>query len=288
VKFNCAFEDCNSKFVLLPTGEKQSVKVTNLGPVQANGSGSFTKTFNVPNYLPGGYPIGATGSQSLNLVKTIFTITAPFGIQVAPTSGPGGMNAVVTGQGFQPNEQVTLKFNCARKDCTSIQSLVPGANAQKTTVRTLGPVNADGSGTISKNIVIPIFNQGTWTIGAIGATGDFTTTTFTITAPLTPAITVTPNSGVSGAVNTSTSTKVTVNGSGYLPNEPVTVKFNCATATCGSTQLMGTPTTDGSGNFSLINVQIPSKWSNGPVKIGAKGGSSNAFATNTFTVTGQA
>jgi subtilisin family serine protease len=82
-------------------------------------------------------------------------------IRTNPPSGPAGSTTTVNGQGFSPNESVTISF----------------ANA------VVGTATADGTGAFSKTITVPSGSRrGGHLISAVGATSLLTTqTTFKVT-----------------------------------------------------------------------------------------------------------
>lgn len=115
---------------------------------------------------------------------------------------------------------------------------------------------------------------GSYPIVSVGqASGSVATSTFS----LAPSLSITPNRGAHGST-------ATLAGKGYRAAETVTVKWNCATATCASKTILGTATTNANGNFSGLSVTIPTTATLGTYYIGGRG-SSGTFAKTTFTVT---
>lgn len=142
----------------------------------------------------------------------------------------------------------------------------------------LGTASADGSGSFTTHVVIPLFApRGPHSLGAIGMSSRrFARAIFTITAR--PSMAVSPNTGPAGSA-------ITVKGSGFAANESVPIKFYCWPNNCGSgTFGLGTAVTDGSGTFSLT-TNVPHHAPLGPHGIGGTGSSSGLFANTVFTVT---
>jgi hypothetical protein len=90
-----------------------------------------------------------------------------------------------------------------------------------------------------------------------------------------PTLSAAPYKGPQGAV-------VTIVGGDFGASEPVTIKWDCGTVSCSSTTVLGTPTSDGSGAFS-VPVTIPNDAPAASYKIGARD-SDGRFATTKFTV----
>jgi hypothetical protein len=95
---------------------------------------------------------------------------------------------------------------------------------------------------------------------------------------VTPSLKLSKTSGSPG-------TTLTISGSGYGANETVTIKWNCASSTCSSSTVLGTVTTNSTGQFSGLSITIPSTATAGSYPIGGKGGTSGAFTDVSFTVT---
>jgi hypothetical protein len=112
---------------------------TVLATPPADSTGAFSIGVTVPSPSPyGRYYVGAIdsgGGFAPTQLKVVPSLT------ISPIKGAQGSSATVTGDGFAPDDTVTLLWNCA-----------PGACASPTT---LGHPDADGNGHLSAPVTIP-------------------------------------------------------------------------------------------------------------------------------------
>jgi hypothetical protein len=208
---------------------------------------------------------GGTGTPVSAGVNFSPWMDGPLGtpaLSLAPAQGAPGASLSLSGTGFGPNETVTIKWNCASSTCSS------------TTV--LGTVTTDANGDFfNLSVQVPAnVPSGSYPIGALGGTsGNFASLAFTIQ----PGLSLSASSAPQGAT-------IQVSGSGYGPNETVTIKWNCAASSCTSTVVLGTVTTDANGSFSKLSIQIPTTALYGSYPIGGLGGTSAGFASVTFSI----
>lgn len=143
----------------------------------------------------------------------------------------------------------------------------------------LGSTTTNAMGTFAGNMAlaftVPLSPTGTYPVVSVGqSSGAVVTSTFTIM----PSLTITPVHGVPGSV-------ATIVGIGYGAKETVTIKWNCGTATCGSTLALGARSTNASGDFNRLHVTIPTTATIGTYPVAGIGKVSRAFAKTMFKVT---
>lgn len=214
-------------------------------------SGAFVDTFSVPQAISGTHSLIALGASSG------LTATVPFTILPAAVllhaQGTGGAKNVLYGTGFGPSELVRGYWNKQPFTVTATTTAL---------------------GSFGLSFTVPFSPAGAYAVYGVGQSSKaFGLAFFTIK----PALYLKPASGKAGS-------KVQVVGTGYGAHETVTLKDDCATPSCASTTVLGTPTTNGNGIFATT-VTIPVSSSTGAHSIGAKGGTSGVFATSSFTVT---
>jgi hypothetical protein len=139
--------------------------------VTTDGSGTFTNFgFTVPvNATAGTFAVTATGTKSNRTGVAGLTVVAfTPSLAVSPTSSTPGAQVTVTGQGFAPNEVVTLALN-GQALATSPSTLTTSA-----------------SGTFSATVTVPATAlAGANTLAATGATSRGTATaTLTVNLPV--------------------------------------------------------------------------------------------------------
>jgi hypothetical protein len=213
-----------------------------LGTVASNSTGSFNYTMTVPSVTAGSYVVKAVDTYANNATST-FTVAAA--LIVNPASSVNGGTVAVTGSGFVPNAAVNI--------------LIDNSSATS--------VNADSNGNIAiAAFSFPPLTGGSHIIKAI----DSSSNTATATLKITPAITLTPNSGQSG-------TTVQVRGNGFIASSAVTLSVD-GTRLTTSPSVFGA---DSSGNI-IVSFAIPSL-SGGTHTITANDGTSSATAA--FSVT---
>ena len=183
------------------------------------------------------------------LLAPAATLVSAAGISVSPSSGAIGTTTSVSGSGFVANTTVRVLFN--------------GSGGSQ-----IGSESSDGSGNLPGFNVGPIPNvvAGTYQIFATDDHGNTATTTFTVPSSLT----LSPTSGGQG-------TSVSVNGTGFLSGETVSVAWDQAG------NQVATAAANGNGAFST-SFSVPS--SSGTHTILATGQSSHFALSATFSVSG--
>ncbi len=211
-----------------------------------------------------GTPTPTATSTPLPPTATVIPVAAK--VQLSPASGAGGSTIIVMGSRFAAGERVTLRFYCAPGACG-------GGSVE------VGTATADGSGTFSTEVTVPLFAPlGHHGVGAVGAAGSFAWARFTVTAS--PTLQVLPNSGPAGA-------SITVRGTGFASGEQVALSFYCWPNNCGRATLpLGTATADSTGAFTLTTTVL-SFAPAGSHGVGATGMSSGLFVNAVYTVTSQ-
>ncbi len=183
-------------------------------------------TFTVPqDSSPGSYQVKAVGQTSnISVSNTYTVVTASSNLTL--TSGPEGVNVGVSGDGYAAGETVNILWNYTG----------PGTG---TTVAT---TVAGFAGHINTSFSVPDFIVGQYDVAAVGnSSGRVSQNTFSVADGL-----------ASSPATTPPGTGVTINGSGYLPNEQVALYWNSI-----SGSLLGTAMADNSGNIERV-ITIPS------------------------------
>jgi hypothetical protein len=165
------------------------------GSVTADAKGTFTTgEFTLPyggtsvDYMAEGLTSGATATVTIGLAQFYA------GVQLNSYYGNGGSTVTTSGSGFAPNEVIKL---------------TSGATS-------LGQATANGKGAFSQTITIPYAAAGPLKITATGATSGATAGTgYTVAQAY--------NNTQLGAYAVPAGQAVNIIGSGYAPNEPVTV-----------------------------------------------------------------
>lgn len=125
-----------------------------------NPNQTFNHQFKVTGTF--GYHCSFHGSPGKNMFGTITVVATKLSIK--PSSGAHGSMATVTGSNYGAGETVTIKWNCATRNCTS------------TTILATPVANSNGS--FSTKVQIPTnATPNTYPIGGKGGT----TTTFAVT-----------------------------------------------------------------------------------------------------------
>jgi hypothetical protein len=221
---------------------------TLLATVTATGGGAISGGFTVPSASAGYHALIASGTTSHR--RGFASMNVLPAAAVSPSSAVVGATVLVVVHGFGPSELVDFAFNGGGPFATVTSSVNGAAGA---------------------SFSVPAIQAGSYPVTATGrSSGLVATKTVTVKA----SAAVSPAKGPAG-------TEVTVYGSGFQPGQPVTVKWNCATAACSSTTVLGTTNADGSGRFTLVDAVIPSD-NAGAHTIGAIGGA-GTFATAKFT-----
>lgn len=200
--------------------------------------GSFSiATYVFPTTYAGTHTIRAQDAST----SVSATVTTKQLLSINPDTGPVNTQVTVTGTGFKANSSVSVTL-----DNVAVSSL---------------SVVSDAKGSLSGTFNIPPIAAGAHQIKVTdGTTTD--TKTFTVTA----TATLSPSSGIVGA-------KITVNGSGFLANQGISILFDNAS--------MKTLTSDSQGGFGT-NFEAPSRPA-GTYKIRATDGAN--FIDMNFTIT---
>jgi LysM repeat protein len=184
-------------------------------------------------------------------------------VLLVPSSGPAGTEVEVRISGFPANQEVNLAL---------------GVEGQPT----LDPftVTTNSQGRVQTNVTIPTTAQPgeRWVVTARGPEGIETTSNVFLVATGQENVTITPTSGPVG-------TEVTVNASGFLPDETVNVGIGRAGSEPTVTQ---TAQTDGQGNVTTT-IAVPEAAEPGRewrVVVGTQGWRITALS-EIFTVTGE-
>lgn len=223
----------------------------------ADSLGAITLPATVQQGAYGPHTLIAVGSSSGISATAPFTILSQTTLQ--KTSGGQGLRDSLSGYGFTANEAVLIYWGQAG-----------GKLLGAKTANSLGSF----AGASALAFTVPMSPTGSYPIVSVGqVSGSVVTSTFS----LVPSLSITPKRGAHGSV-------ATVAGKGYRAAEPVTVKWNCASATCASKTILGTATTNANGDFSGLSVTIPTTATIGTYYVGGRG-SSGTFARTTFTVT---
>jgi hypothetical protein len=239
-----------STFTVSGTGFNASSIVTiyfdiaSVGTATTNASGAFSgATFTVPESYRGTHAVKGTAAGGDSPGVSFTTLQK---ITVTPASGGVGDTVTINGTGFAASSGVTIYF-----DDVSV------GNAT---------TNANGSFTNS-TFVIPPSSRGSHTIKAQDAGGNYATIPFTVAHK----ITITPNSGVSG-------TTVTVKGTGFSANMPITIKYKAVAVTTTP----ATITSDANGSFTA-SFTVPAGLA-GTYPVEVSDGTYSASANFTATI----
>jgi len=234
------------------------------GPFLVSAPGNHTVIFhsvdnagNVESDQSVSFSIAApTGTSTTTPVPPTATKTPipAASITLNPTTGHVGQTVTVSGAHYGPSEVVKIFWG-------------------STVSTAVASVTSSPAGAFVVTFAVPQAILGGHSVIAVGQTSSKSAT-----APFTvaPKLAITPASGHHGS-------SATVAGTGYGATESVQVKFNCATSSCTGT-LLGTATTNATGQFSGLHVTIPAAAPLGSHTVGAKGLTSHGFATTTFTV----
>jgi len=220
---------------------------TTLANATANSQGQISVAVPLPQRLsPGAISLTATGSSSKISGSATYTVDAP-SLTLSATSGAVGSTLTAVGHNFAAGETVRVSFN--------------GAVVAQST--------ADGSGAFSANFSVPAGASGAVTVVATGANSLVTAnSSFTrIGAPA--ALTISPTTGAPGM-------RVTATGSGFTPNEPVTISL-------GNTALV-TTTANSQGQIST-SLTLPQRLSAGTISLVATGSTSRMTGSAAYVVT---
>jgi hypothetical protein len=208
-------------------------------------SGSFTKTFTVPDTYRGTNTIIAEDEDG-NSEEADLTINPK--IAVSATSAAIGDKITVSGTGFTASSAVTITLD--------------GINTNTT-----GTTNSEGTLT-DKQVVIPVVAGGSHTLMVKDASGYSASATVTTTQ----SINISPKSGPAD-------TDITVTGVGFAPSKSIAITYKGVTIVTNPS----TVNTDASGNFSAT-IKAP-KYAAGAYTISVTQGTLTSTATFTQTST---
>jgi hypothetical protein len=177
-----------------------------LNPAITDANGGFVSSFTVPNNATGSYNIqvvaGSTQTASFTIVEPTLALSA--------ASGNVDDTITVTGTNFGASKTITLTI-----DGVAV-------------VTTPAPLSSNTTGGFTATFKIPSLAGGTHTLTASDGTASKTSQ-----IAVTAKATITPDFGNVG-------TTVTVTGTGFLANSPVTIKYN-GVALQSSTAMMTNP-----------------------------------------------
>jgi hypothetical protein len=225
---------------------------TTIGTVTTNASGGFTYTTTIPVSVSGLASFLFSGVTSNTNVGVDVTLAQFYSsLQLSTYWAQAGSAITFTGSGFGPNEQVTIKLG----DLSA------------------GTTTANNTGAFTLASTIPFAPSGDKTFTATGAqTGSVATAPITI-APVWTGLQLGSYAGKPGD-------HITFIGSGYLPNETITI-----TNDRNSTPVSFS--TDASGAFNDSSFVIPNSFTEGNLVLTATSNHSFDTKTITYYVTGQ-
>jgi hypothetical protein len=229
---------------------------TVLGSVEADGAGAYRTTVTIPSATAGTHWIIVNDGETESGGAQI-TVTPILTVSSIPASDPAlalpGDDLIVTGQGYAPNDDITLFLNLTTNPATNYVITAP-------------VLHTSGSGTFSGIITvppIPVANFGTYVFYAADEAGNYATDTVTIEY----YITCYPASGPTGI-------EILMMGR-IAPEVAYDLRFDGA--------VIGTGTTDSTGSY-FETYTIPAVSSPGTYTVEITWGISNSRST-TFIVT---
>ncbi len=200
---------------------------------------------------PGSYPVKAVGQTSNISITNNYTVVAPAS-SLKLASGPVGVSVSIAGEGYGPNETVSILWNYTG----------PGTG---TTVAT---TIAGFAGNINASFAVPSATNGSYIVAALGnASGRLSQNTFSVS-----------NGLASSPATTPPGTNFTVTGTGFSANEPVKLYWNSS-----SGPLLATIAADGNGNVSQV-VSAPASATPGANSVVGIGQSSGQSYTAPMTI----
>jgi hypothetical protein len=215
--------------------------------IEADGNGSWQKTFLVPSSAQGAHRIDAMGESSAasTVHDTTFEVTPA--ISLAQPSGSPGQNITMTGSGFYAGDRY-------------IKIFFEGEEAQTEIIR------ADDNGYWQGNFEVPEMPIGTY---SVTAGGDFTPEedVSPLSFEIRPGLVLSPDAGHVG-------TDLTITGYGFPVNEDVNVTYD------GSP--IETVETDDNGSFETSFIVPESQ--HGERQVAATTDAAGNNATANFTM----
>ncbi|WP_051681632.1 GH92 family glycosyl hydrolase [Cellulomonas sp. HZM] len=178
----------------------------------ASGTGALSTTIDVPaGTTAGTWTLTAVGAQSAIPVSTQLTVTTPPVVWhtsvAAPATVQAGDDLPVTGSGFAPGEQVTVRIGSSSVSATATQD-----------------------GDLTATVTAPT-GAGTYTLSATGAVS----ATPAITSVVVTKAPVVWTPSVSAPSSVETGDLVAVTGSGFAPGERVELSLGSSSRTVTST-----------------------------------------------------
>ncbi|MGD0451800.1 MAG: hypothetical protein ABSA79_12195, partial [Candidatus Bathyarchaeia archaeon] len=238
----------NNKIVTLAyDGVTQATSPTTITTGAGNWpDGGFTATFTVPASTAGGHVVMATDAD---FNSAIYTFTVIPNLIITPTQGPNGTSVTASVTGFSANSNVNMIFGGAPLSTTPT------------------PITTDITGSFNNAIfAVPNSAAGSYFVNATDTHTNTDYATFTVVAS---TISLNPSSGIIG-------TTVTVSGSNFLPNLPLTVTYD------GATVAMSTSTGSGAVPSGVTFSVPPSTFGSHAVRVTDGYGN---YAQVTFSVT---
>lgn len=201
---------------------------------------------------PGAHTLTLTGATSARSASTPVTLEPS--AAVTPNTLAAGGQVAISGAGFAANEQISV--------------------ALSGTASPLATLTADGNGVVSSSpVTIPVTAPlGAQTLTLTGARSQRNASAaITLTAPAAATLAVTPGAVTQGGL-------VTVSGSGFAPNEAVSIGVS------GLNAPLTTLTATAQGQLPPTGVTIPFTLSLGAQTLQATGASSGRTAMTGITV----
>jgi hypothetical protein len=199
--------------------------------ITSSSSGGFNATFTVPPSTAGGHVVSATDTD-YNVAIATFTVTPNF--VITPTQGPNGTSVTVSGTGYSANSNINLIF---------------GGTPVSTTPT---PITTDITGSFPNAVfAVPNSAAGSQFVNATDTNNNSDYATFTVVAS---SISLNTSSGTIG-------TTITVGGSNFLPNLPLTVTYD------GATVAMSTSTGSGAVPSGVTFIVPPSTFGSHVVRV---------------------
>jgi hypothetical protein len=232
-----------------------------MAPSDDNGELSAVPVAIPGNVAGGTYHVGGVGASSGAFATTTVEVTPQ--LTASPARGAANWNVKLRGAGFAAGQTVDILWDCDGNACADAPAVAT--------------VTADDHGGFDgTSIKVPASARpGPHRIGArpVGgkeiAFGAFSVET---------VLDVSPKKGEAGW-------NATVRGTGFGPNEAITLAWDCNRPDCAANGKLRTAEADADGAFS-VKLQIPQGAALGEHAFIAIGEESKASAASTFSVTG--
>ncbi|HAO64742.1 TPA: hypothetical protein DCQ44_02040 [Candidatus Taylorbacteria bacterium] len=233
----------------------ESVSVTLNGtastPATADINGAFTKNLKAPFNATLAHVVftGAVSGASVPIDISLAQFYSS--IVLSNYYAQGGTPLTITGGGFGPTEVITLSIDST----------------------TFGTANTDTNGSFTYVGTVPFGAAGSKTIRAVATDSSAVAVSPITIAPVYTSFNLGSYAGAPG-------TAITLSGSGYLPNEPISITTDRTGAT-----VVASATTNALGDFS-ISYSTPTTFAEGNLVITAKSAHSFDIKSITYYVTG--